>query len=709
MNECLAGKRFSSIEMSTDDETQRLSLVGNPIQNDMHAQRIEDVTSLRGRRSTFWTSLFQRKRTKDNGEEEKEEDDLEGSALLNSSPELLFDSRRRDDEELDDYRDDGGDPTTRQKLLASKHHINDSDSAEDDDSINDDDDDEEDEWEDKNQWRRSTDHRPLFNGSDPDHDLLGMHSSDPTLRYKSTEYGHNFSADDDEESNTSDSKEEDDDDHDDEEMDNKYKSPEGFERPVPPHRPLRNFLQRSQSVSSNSYYSDNRSSDNGLLVDSNNRKNIHERIQGFGSATPPDVSQNLDRQISARNLRQKLMDFTSAYRMRKMAIGTEDTLQRKTWVERFDEVVDRVLPADPELDGYIDAFKVRGQATVPIPHDQVTGSDSEGEYPIRHDKAVQSFRDPPGLNIRPTSRDKSQSTSHRRKELGAIDDPSYIMYLECELQNKELELNSWKRRVKELESEVKRLKEQQDEDDCQSRDSNSIVDNGGEGESEIEWQTGVAEEGILIDVDDSPHSTHQIHAMGSGHDKVSKQASTFVVSHAPDGPNGDNEPQIVRQTPIDRGGDDFFSSPRSSESRESKTIWIDITPSTQREKGFENAFSTLSDNDGKVDLDDDDDDDDDDEEEGSESNKEGGEEKEKNGPDEGILILLDEPTQEAMTSRSAVTNSVLISDDDNDDDDDTSENEEPKGCENLDALTPSSVSGEFIQGNTTPQFSLIDM
>jgi hypothetical protein len=147
-----------------------------------------------------------------------------------------------------------------------------------------------------------------------------------------------------------------------------------------------------------------------------------------------------------------------------MSIGTEEEARQVGWAESFENrvigMVDSMLPPTPELDGYM------------------TQPENKASTP----KAA--------------SRENA-SMSGRRQALGDIDDATYIILLECELNTSECEISAWKRRTKELEEEVARLKGL-DADDS-SADSDASTQEVGE--SEIEWETRVPEEGILIDIE----------------------------------------------------------------------------------------------------------------------------------------------------------------------------------------------------------------
>jgi len=673
---------------SVDEGTQRLSLMGHSVQDDLHAEQFDQRQSLQNpsaRRSTFWRGFF-RKQSSDGRNEDANNDDpdaLEDSALLNTSASNFeYNSRRGDDEELDDYRDDGVDPSHPRRLLVGGRAIN--ESSDDDDDDDDDEDEEEDSNEDGNDWDDtdkldgSMGHSLLSSGDDDDGgnsndnlDLFNMNTSEAM--------GQQVSSPEDDEDDDSGESDDDDDEDDDDDSEEDEEEGEGDQRrqrervsslpATVPGQPLRNFLRRTQSSNSGSY-GDNRYSDDSSMGDysSSNRKNIHGRIQGFGSEAPLSSSESAERFAGARHLRERLKDLTSNYRMRKMNIGSEDTLQRRTWVERFDDVVDRVLPPDPELDGYIDAFQVRGQAS--------RNHDQERKEP--RPSPSKALREPPVTNMRVPYNGSDETLSHRRRQLGNIGDASYIIFLECELQNKELEVNSWKQRVLELEAQVKRLKvegnDEEENDDDVSNSSKASNDQGEEGESEIEWQTGVAEEGVLIDVE------------GSDQDKAKMQqvqddleGSTYMMMHAPDGPTGSSDdefPIIQRRAPepektkaAESDDEDFFPV-LSAQNHDSGTIWMDtasLAPAVKTPSKSLTTFQYQNDNDEQQEDAGDEAEEDEQTELEYDNDDDGQEEEEESeAPREGALIELDdEPRKEdAKTTGTVETAAVVVSDDD---------------------------------------------
>ncbi|CAJ1894048.1 unnamed protein product [Cylindrotheca closterium] len=203
----------------------------------------------------------------------------------------------------------------------------------------------------------------------------------------------------------------------------------------------------------------------------NSNANVSGRIEGFGSK--PEIEQH-------RNLRQMLKNFRDKRiathkgetGMKRMSMGG-DPLKKKNWIERIDNALDNLADAaltHPGFEGYMSSTA----RTV-------------------------------------TTQKKSTSTnnakqSYLRGQFG--DDNAYIIYLEGEKVATELEVISYRNRIKELEAQIRKLKGIEDGGDGDSSNSDSsnasdYSDGGGkdEKESEIEWQTGVPEEGVLIDIE----------------------------------------------------------------------------------------------------------------------------------------------------------------------------------------------------------------
>jgi hypothetical protein len=174
--------------------------------------------------------------------------------------------------------------------------------------------------------------------------------------------------------------------------------------------------------------------------------------------------------------------------MQKMQVGGEDgSKSRMSWRDRVDHVVDALVDAaipTPELEGYMTSTS----------------------------RAV----------TKPAEKTRDNSKmSFLRREFG--DDNDYILYLEGEMVASELEVASYKARIKELVVEVKQLKGIDDGDANSSVDSSdaSVEDSK---ESDIEWETGASEEGILIDVDNNDSEKK------SNGEAVSKENDDTVLS-----------------------------------------------------------------------------------------------------------------------------------------------------------------------------------
>eukprot|EP00980_Cylindrotheca_fusiformis_P029122 scaffold22733_cov214-Cylindrotheca_fusiformis.AAC.4 len=205
------------------------------------------------------------------------------------------------------------------------------------------------------------------------------------------------------------------------------------------------------------------------------------RIEGFGSSKATADYTN------PRTLRELLKDFRerriSARQhaeegMQKMQVGTSSSSKRKNWMERLDSVMDAMIDAaasTPELDGYMTSTT----------------------------RTVTSSATAAGA-VKPAAEENKKS--YLRREFG--DDNAYIIYLEGEMVASELEIASYKARIKALEAQVRELKGEEDNGDEGDDDSDSSADSSDDGsakkdaqESEIEWETKAPEEGILIDME----------------------------------------------------------------------------------------------------------------------------------------------------------------------------------------------------------------
>eukprot|EP00934_Nitzschia_sp_Nitz4_P003266 Nitzschia sp. Nitz4//scaffold3_size479765//100729//102786//NITZ4_000041-RA/size479765-processed-gene-0.60-mRNA-1//1//CDS//3329550581//3256//frame0 len=537
-----------------DEDVQHLSLVDHEIREEDH---VEHLNAKSANRKSFWSNFSFRNRAK--------AEPSEGDALL--------DQENVSEDERESFRDGGGiesllEEDSDDSVQAPPGHQLLSTNSDDEFNGSDDDDSEE-----ENQ-------QPL--------DLINMNASEPILNYS-----HEDESSGEEESDESGSD-----------------TDEGDVAPLP-RRIKMGSMQRSMSVRGYSDHGD--SSDS--MIDPNNRRQIHRRIEGFGSN---------EKEAETKTLRQRFLDFASSYRMRKMEIGDEN-LQRRTWLERFDNAVDSVMPADPELEGYIDAFQMRGaKPRLPVVLPTTVSETNKSTPDAWKARAVDAI-------------------SHRRKALGEVDDKTYILYLECELQNKELELDSWKRRVKEMEEVVKRLKEADDDDSGSSKGASE------EGESDIEWQTGVAREGTLIDIGGSSSaiplsqtiSQHEALSNEPKDPKVRKldskgQESVFVMAHAPDGPMGDGDFEVFKrfqysepkeEAPKTTADNSFplLSSPK----QHVKTLWMDMSPTVKTTDLLDNTAKNENDENDNA--------------SGTDASEGSASDEDSQGAKEGVLIDIESP------------------------------------------------------------------
>jgi hypothetical protein len=198
-----------------------------------------------------------------------------------------------------------------------------------------------------------------------------------------------------------------------------------------------------------------------IILDSTDRKRVNDRIQGFGnSASARQLL--LEDVASPQTLREKIRSYREN-RTKKMDIGQTSW---KAKVEEFVvDIVDKTLPLEP-LVFHNDRSRLNSDDSIP---EDDGGSTRRSSY-------------------------ADEGIVPKRRAFADYD--AYILYLERELRNKDLEITSWKNRSEDLQREVNRLTGVADES---SVDSDTSVHD--QGESEIEWQTGgVTDEGILIDV-----------------------------------------------------------------------------------------------------------------------------------------------------------------------------------------------------------------
>ena len=193
----------------------------------------------------------------------------------------------------------------------------------------------------------------------------------------------------------------------------------------------------SSSHSMRSGFNDNMEQDEDNCIDPKNRKRINDRIEGFGNS-----STSLE-DPSPRTFRERLKTFRNGgVGMKKMSIG------KSSWTSNIEntviDIVGTVLPPLPEEEGYMMAF-----------HDTDT---------------------------KPTSKKTNQTISESTSSTPDRGDVNNcIAGIERKLRLKDLELTSWKNRVKELEEEVNRLKRIINKNSY----NNILV----EDDTGIEWQT----------------------------------------------------------------------------------------------------------------------------------------------------------------------------------------------------------------------------
>lgn len=199
----------------------------------------------------------------------------------------------------------------------------------------------------------------------------------------------------------------------------------------------------------------------------NPNSSVSGRIEGFGSTAPDYTNPRTLREI-LKDFRERRIAARGGAGMQQMQVGGEDGSGRRSWRDRLEHVVDAMVDAavpTPELEGYMTS----SGRTVTTP-----GA-----------KQNEGAKDPSKM-------------SFLRREFG--DDNAYIVYLEGEMVASELEVASYRARIKALEAEVRKLKGGDDDNESSSADDSSDESVKDSKESEIEWETKVPEEGILIDI-----------------------------------------------------------------------------------------------------------------------------------------------------------------------------------------------------------------
>jgi hypothetical protein len=427
----------------------------------------ENADGEREQQLGFWKSLFRRKRKDSN-----EEDPKENSALLGSCAEQGY------DDESDDNDDARRSPTAKSIRILGRINGDDSD---DDANIGEDD---YDSPAPRDVYSRSNSFLVVSSQTRAEGEREGfglLHASAPTLRYSGNQQlripessrssvSSSDGSSSDEESGEGDSGSDSGSGSDSDEAEDEGEPsviPARIETDRPP------IQRRSYSVGS--CYSDDWNSKDFAV---HTRKSINGRIQGFGNSVPPPPRSTI---VSPMTFRERLRSYRDN-RMQKMEIG-EDSVGQIGWKSSLENVVIDLVESVLHLD------------TEPMPQ--------------HHSADQASASNATRLVARPM---KTELTTPRgpfrtgkRAEFG--NDDLYIVYLECEVNNKDLELSSWRVRVRELEKEVSRLRELLGEgtDDSTAHSSDAA---GTEEPSEIEWQTDVPKEGILISLEDEPPSSN---------------------------------------------------------------------------------------------------------------------------------------------------------------------------------------------------------
>jgi hypothetical protein len=429
----------------------------------------ENADGEREQQLGFWKSLFRRRRKDSNDDDPKE-----NSALLGACAEQGY------DDETDEDDDPRRSPTTKSIKILGRINGDDSD-----DDVNIAEEDDYDSPAPRDVYSRSNSFLVVSSQNREEGEREGfglLHASAPTLRYSGSQQvripessrssvsssdGSSADKESGEGDSGSDSGSGSDSDEDED---------EGEPSVIPARIETDRRPIQSRSYSVGSSYSDDWNSKDFAV---HTRKSINGRIQGFGNSVTPPPRSTI---VSPMTFRERLRSYRDN-RMQKMEIG-EDSVGQIGWKSSLENVVidlvDSVLPLDTE------------------------------PTPQHHSGDQASASNATRLVVRPKKTELTTPTARapfrtgKRGEFG--NDDLYIVYLECEVNNKDLELSSWRVRVRELEKEVRRLRELLGEGTDDSTVHSSDVA-GTEEQSEIEWETGVPKEGILISLRDDPPSS----------------------------------------------------------------------------------------------------------------------------------------------------------------------------------------------------------
>eukprot|EP00536_Pseudo-nitzschia_multiseries_P015574 jgi/Psemu1/43112/gm1.43112_g len=252
----------------------------------------------------------------------------------------------------------------------------------------------------------------------------------------------------------------------------------------------------SRSVSLISGFSDNEKRYQD--IDPDGRKRIHGRIEGFGSSVSPE------KESSPKTFRGRL----SIFRKRKDGMKKMDTgIQKNSWADSIENtmnnIADAMIPQElqPFEEGYMIAPVIKDtERTIELGEMKKmhTGM-QKTSWADRIENTMNNIADavlPPepyeegymiarvdDIERKPVRKNVNQGNTTSVSSKSNAENKNYFLRMEQDLRRKDLEIMCWKNRVKDLEEEVKRLREMIDE--------NSLTNKRCDGDNTgIEWQSG---------------------------------------------------------------------------------------------------------------------------------------------------------------------------------------------------------------------------
>ena len=222
------------------------------------------------------------------------------------------------------------------------------------------------------------------------------------------------------------------------------------------------------------------------FIDQESRNRLLNRIEGFGSPTRGNASSSCSTGTKQKSIKGRIRRFRES-QTHRMPIDGEQLKPRRRIRRAVEHLVvdwiDELLPAGREESSSVSAEKDTKQ---------------------RSTKSAISyhFRDRNNSNKENHPNEKEDEDNDEVVLIKAC----HLLRLEKELRFKELELNAWKQRAKDLEIELCHLKGHVED---KSSSDGSSCDSGDDGaassrttENEIEWQTEAVMEGDLLNIHD---------------------------------------------------------------------------------------------------------------------------------------------------------------------------------------------------------------